>query len=161
MLGIGVILFLVVINAPRFYDTSCRFLEILDLDNLENFIEIYNNKSTGVIDSSLNEIGDAVEDFVENVTTSVNKPFEEILFEILTKALDISFNFLIYFCNYGLNIILLSYILTHETLTGTNINIKTSPLATIYIKLSEVIDLFKKIISVSYTHLTLPTNSRV
>ena len=146
MLGIGVILFLVVINAPRFYDTSCRFLEILDLDNLENFIEIYNNKSTGVIDSSLNEIGDAVEDFVENVTTSINKPFEEIIFEILTKALDISFNFIIYFCNYGLNIILLSYILTHETLTGTNINIKTSPLATIYIKLSEVIDLSKKLV---------------
>jgi hypothetical protein len=47
--------------------------------------------------------------------------------------MDFSLNFIIYFCNYGLNGIFIAYILLQENINGTQLTIKTSPLAGLYL----------------------------
>ena len=143
LLGIGLTLFLIVLNFNSFIETTNRFCEIADISNLKNFFEVYNDKSTVIYDESIKEIEEAVSGFIESIETTIDKPFEEILLEFLADALDFGLNFIIYFCNYGLNGILISYIFFHEVMSGTQITIKTSPLAGLYIKINNFLATIK------------------
>ena len=59
--------------------------------------------------------------------------------ELLESLLDFGFDFIIYFCNYGLNGLLIAYILLHENITGTQLTIKTSPLAGLYLTITKIL----------------------
>ena len=146
LLGIGLTLFLIVLNLNSFIETTNRFCEIADISNLKNFFEVYNDNSTVIYDESIKEIEEAINTFIESVETTMDRPFEDILLEFLANALDFGFNFIIYFCNYGLNGILISYILLHEIMSGTQITVKTSPLAGLFISLSNFITTIKNYI---------------
>ena len=142
-LGIGFLLFLVFQNLDSFVETTKRLSEVLKIDNLKNFFEVYNESSTVIYDESIKEIEGAVNDVIDSFQQTTQRPFEEILAEFLLNALDFGLDFFIYFCNYGLNAILITYIMLHETFAGEQITIKTSPLAFFCIKLNNLIDIIR------------------
>ena len=143
VLGVGVILLLVFLNIDSFIDTTNRLSQVLKIDSLKNFIEIYNESSTVIYDESINEIQTSVNALVESIKIPEDITFEEVFFNILTTLLDFSFDFIIYFCNYGLNIILIFYILLNETFNGEQLKIRTSPLALVYMTINRFMDKVK------------------
>ena len=139
MLGVGVILLLILQNKDSFIETTNRLSQVLKIDNLKNFFEIYNESNNVIYSESINEIADSVTNTIDSFKNNINRPIEEILLSILSNLLDFGFNFIIYFCNYGLNIILISFILLHETFAGEQLKIRTTPLAYAFIKLNNLI----------------------
>ena len=125
----------------------------MKIDNLKNFFEVYNESSTVIYDESIKEIEGAVNDVIDSFQQTTQRPFEEILAEFLLNALDFGLDFFIYFCNYGLNAILITYIMLHETFAGEQINIKTSPLTFLWIKLNNLIDSIKNTIIMFFRYL--------
>lgn len=134
------------LNYTSFIDTTKRLADILDIHNLKNFIEKYNSKRSFIYDESIKEIEDAVGGVIDNITQVAQKPFGELLGETLLNLLDFTSNLLIYFCNYGLNVIILAYIFFHETITGTQLSLKTSPPARLYLLIIKSIDKLKELI---------------
>lgn len=153
VLGLGLILFLILHNLYSFVDTTNRLKEILNPFELKNFFEIYNETSTVIYEESIKEITKAIEGAIESIQEATNKPFEEILLDFLEGALDFGFNFIIYFCNYGLNGIMITYILLHENINGTQISIKTSPLAGIYLTISKTLSSVHEAIKMAINRL--------
>ena len=137
ILGVGVILLLVFLNIDSFVASTNRLSEILKIDSLKNFFEVYNENSDIIFEESMDEIGQAIDGAIEHLEEITNKPFGEIVSDMLINALDFSFNFFIYFCNYGLNGIFLAYMMLHETFTGEHLEIRTTPLAYLVIKLDQ------------------------
>ena len=142
-LGIGILLFLVFQNLDSFVATTNRLSDILKIDSLKNFFEVYNESSTQIYDESIKEIEGAVNGVIDSFNQVSQKPFEELLAEFLYNLLDFGLDFFIYFCNYGLNAILIAYILLHETFAGEQLNIKTSPLAYLWIKINNLLNSLK------------------
>lgn len=143
VLGVGVILLLVFLNKDSFIDTTNRLSQVLKIDSLKSFIEIYNESSTVIYDESINEIQTSVNALVESIRIPEDITFEEVFFNILTTLLNFSFDFIIYFCNYGLNIIFIFYILLNETFNGEQLKIRTSPLALVYMTINRFMDKVK------------------
>ena len=154
ILGIVLILFLVFHNLTSFVETTNRLKEIFNINELKNFFEIYNENSKVIYNESINEIVEAIEGFIESIEETANKSYEELLAEFLADALDFGFNFIIYFCNYGLNGILVAYLLLHENINGIQPDIKTSPFAGIYISISKFISNIKSLSSVVYIYIS-------
>ena len=98
-LGIGFLLFLVFQNLDSFVETTKRLSEVLKIDNLKNFFEVYNESSIVIYDESIKEIEGAVNDVIDSFQQTTQRPFEEILAEFLLNALDFGLDFFIYFCN--------------------------------------------------------------
>ena len=144
VLGIGLILFLVLNNIDSFIHTTNRLKEIFNSTELKNFFQIYNEKSTVILDESIKEITEAVGSVIDSFEQTSKLSFEELLKQLLSNLLDFGFNFFIYFCNYGLNAILISYIMLHETFNGEQLHIKTSPLALFWVKINNFIDIIKQ-----------------
>ena len=67
VLGIGLLLFLVLHNLDSFVASTHRLGEILKIDSLRNWFEVYNNKNTVILDESIQEIKTNVNTIVENV----------------------------------------------------------------------------------------------
>ena len=143
VLGIGLLLFLVLNNLDSFVATTNRLSDILKIDSLKNFFEVYNESSTQIYDESIKEIEGAVNGVIDSFNQVSQKPFEELLAEFLYNLLDFGFDFFIYFCNYGLNAILIVYILLHETFAGEQLRIKTSPLAYLWIRFNNLLNMIK------------------
>ena len=143
MLGVGVILLLVFLNIDSFIDTTNRLSQVLKIDSLKSFIEIYNESSTVIFEESISEIQTSVNNFIESIKIPEEITFEEVFLNVLNTLLDFSFDFIIYFCNYGLNIIFICYILLNETFNGEQLTIKTSPLAFFYITMNNFINRVK------------------
>ena len=143
-LGLGICLILVLLNLDRFQEASIRFTDIWKAHPLESFFEAYNNKSEVIYQESMNEIGT----FIEVVSNEFEKikqmDFKEVFLNFLSNFLDFIFNLFMYFCNYGLNIVLILYIFLHETFAGTKLEIKTSPFAYAYLKVDMAISAFKQ-----------------
>ena len=137
------IILLIIMNLDSFVATTNRLSDILKIDSLKNFFEVYNESSQVIYDESMKEIGEAVGGFVDSIQATTQKPFEEILAEFLYNLLDFGLDFFIYFCNYGLNAILIAYILLHETFAGEQLNIKTSPLAYLWIRFNNLLNTIK------------------
>ena len=143
VLGIGILLFLVFQNLDSFVATTNRLSDILKIDSLKNFFAVYNESSTQIYDESIKEIEGAVNNVIDSFNQVSQKPFEELLTEFLYNLLDFGLDFFIYFCNYGLNAILIAYILLHETFAGEQLRIKTSPLAYLWIRFNNLLNMIK------------------
>ena len=141
VLGIGLLLFLVLNNIDSFIHTTNRLKEIFNSTELKNFFQIYIEKSTVILDESIKEITEAVGSVIDSFEQTSKLSFEELLKQLLSNFLDFGFNFFIYFCNYGLNAILISYIMLHETFIGEQIYIKSRPLALFWVNINNFIDL--------------------
>ena len=133
-LGLGLILTLVLLNIKSFVNTSIRFSDIWKAQPLRTFFEVYNDNSEVIYTESLNEIESFVNGVGEDIIELKERGMKDIILTFLSNFFDFMFNLFIYFCNYGLNLVLIFYIFLHETFAGTQMNIKTSPLALTYIK---------------------------
>lgn len=152
-LGAGIFLLLVFFNLTNFIDTTERLLQIKDLSTLKNYFEIYNTNSTIIYDESIKEIEGTITEVIDNVQTTTSKPISEIILNLLSNLLDFTLNFLIYFCNFGINILFITWLTFHETLNGTNLNIRTTPLATLYIKINKLISKIKQAVAIALKRL--------
>lgn len=144
LLGVGVFLLLVVYHLQNFQTSTNRLLDLKDIATLKNYFELYNINSNLIYDESIKEIENVVTDIIEQVQTTTNKPISEIILNLLSNLLDFTLNFLIYFCNFGINILFITWLTFHETLNGTNLTIRTTPLAHLYIKIHTLIDKIKQ-----------------
>ena len=55
MLGVGVILLLILQNKDSFIETTSRLSQVLKIDNLKNFFELYNESNNVIYSESINE----------------------------------------------------------------------------------------------------------
>ncbi len=143
-LGLGVILTLVLLNIKSFVNTSIRFSDIWKAQPLRTFFEVYNDKSEVIYTESMNEIGDFVEGVGDEFERIANTGLKELLLDFLSKFFDFVFDLFIYFCNYGLNLVLILYLFLHETFAGTKEEIKTSPIAYLYLKVDMALNKAKE-----------------
>ncbi len=161
LLGVGVFLLLVVYHPQNFKTSTNRLLEIRDISTLKNYFELYNTNSTVIYNESIKEIEGVVTDIIEQVQATTNKPISEIILNLLSNLLDFTLNFLIYFCNFGINILFVTWLTFHETLNGTNLTIRTTPLANLYIKIHTLIDKLKQAVVKAFKGLlSLLKNNR-
>ena len=144
VLGIGLLLFLVLHNLDSFVASTHRLGEILKIDSLRNWFEVYNDTNTVIYQESVQEIETNINTFIENVNNMKDISFEEALTNFLQWFANFLFEFTIYFCNYGLNVILIGYMMLHETFTGEQERIKTSPLARLFILVDSLYQTAKK-----------------
>ena len=144
VLGIGLLLFLVLHNLDSFVASTHRLGEILKIDSLRNWFEVYNDTNTVIYQESVQEIETNINTFIENVNNMKDISFEEALTNFLQWFANFLFEFTIYFCNYGLNVILIGYMMLHETFTGEQEKIKTSPLARLFILVDSLYQTAKK-----------------
>ncbi len=161
LLGVGVFLLLVVYNLPSFTTSTNRLLDLKDLSTIKNYFEIYNTHSTIIYDESIKEIEGVVTDIIDKVQATSKKPISEIILNLLSNLLDFTLNFLIYFCNFGINLLFITWLTFHETLNGTHLTIRTTPLATLYIKIHTLIDKLKQAVVKAFKGLlSLLKNNR-
>lgn len=146
LLGVGLVSFLIYHNYYSFQETTERVKQIFNLTELKNFFEIYNENSTVIYEESINEVIDNIESVVESIEQAVDKPFKEVVLDLLSSVLDFGFNFIIYFCNYGLNALLVAYLMLYDNINGTQLEIKTTPFAGAYLMVSKAMNKAKTII---------------
>ena len=80
VLGIGLLLFLVLNNIDSFIHTTNRLKEIFNSTELKNFFQIYNEKSTVILDESIKEITEAVGSVIDSFEQTSKLSFEEFNF---------------------------------------------------------------------------------
>lgn len=140
LLGVGAILLLIIFNLDYFVSTTKRLSEVLEIDSLKSWFEVYNDNNNLIYQEAVDEINQHVDQTIEHITNSIDKPFSEVLMDALFSGLDFLFNFIIYFCNYGVNALMIAYIFFHETFEGEQENIKISPLATGFYSVGKLIE---------------------
>lgn len=145
-LGVGLFLLLIYLNRNTFISTTNRLIEILNPKDLKNIFDIYNESSSVVYNESINEIKDAVNTTIDNINNAFDKPFEEILLDVLANILNFGFNFILYVFNYGLTGLLIAYIFVCETLNGTQKQVKTSVPAFVFMKINQFLSFIKKLV---------------
>ena len=133
VLGIGLLLFLVLHNLDSFVASTHRLGEILKIDSLRNWFEVYNDTNTVIYAESIQEIETNVNTFIENIQSFSSQSLEERFFNFLQGFANFLCDFVIYFCNYGLNILLITYLTLHETFEGEQQKVKTSLFARFFI----------------------------
>ena len=153
VLGIGLLLFLVLHNIDSFVTSTHRLGEILKIDSLKNWFEVYNNQNTVIHDEAIQEIETNVNTIIENVEATSKLTFEEMLVNFLTNFANFSLDFFIYFCNYGLNAILICYMMLHETFTGEQERIKTSLFARFFIMVDSLYQTAKKVVTKAISYI--------
>lgn len=138
---------LVFINKEVFQETTIRLLTITDYKNLKCFFENYTSVNEVIYEETIKEVTDIISEVVTKIITPPQKSFEEIALTFITNLLDFTLNFIIYFANIGINVILAISIYLHETFSATKLKIKKSLPAKIYLLIfTSIAFIIKKII---------------
>ena len=95
VLGIGLLLFLVLHNLDSFVASTHRLGEILKIDSLRNWFEVYNDTNTVIYQESVQEIETNINTFIENVNNMKDISFEEALTNFLQWFANFLFEFTI------------------------------------------------------------------
>ena len=106
-LGLGLILTLVLLNIKSFVNTSIRFSDIWKAQPLRTFFEVYNDNSEVIYTESLNEIESFLNGVGDDIIELKERGMKDIILTFLSNFFDFIFNLFIYFCNYGLNLVLI------------------------------------------------------
>ena len=123
VLFLGLCLFIVLQSTYLFAYVTDRALTIIDIENVKAFFELTNEETfTG---------------YIYEIYEKIYRLFQYIskldIEKILTHLWDLVLNFIIYFCNFGLNILLIIVIILHETFSKEEDEIKTSNGAKFYL----------------------------
>ena len=123
VLFLGLCLFIVLQSTSLFIYATDRAVTIIDIEKVKAFFELTSEeKFTGY----LYEIYEEIYRFFKYISSlDIEK--------ILTLLWDFILDFIIYFCNFGLNILLVIVIILHETFTKEEAEIKTSNGAKFYL----------------------------
>lgn len=138
LLVIAVMIFLVVQNIDSFISTTQRLKEVFNIKEVKCFFELKIDNSNIVYEEVVGEVTDTIKDTISSVTESVEQSQDkEKLLEKLkilgTNLLDFLYEFMIYFANIGLNIVIILFIYFHETFSATKEEIKRTKAANIYL----------------------------
>ncbi len=132
---------LLVTNYKTYQSSTNRLLEIFDINNLQNYFEIYILKKSNVYQEEISEIIKAVEKIIERIQ---NRPaLDELFLNFFSNSVIIIFNIMNYFMNIGINFLIIMTIYYNETFNGTNLKIKYSKSAFVFLKISKTITFIK------------------
>lgn len=123
VLFLGLCLFIVLQSTSLFIYATDRAVTIIDIEKVKAFFELTSEEEfTGY----LYEIYEEIYRFFKYISSlDIEK--------ILTLLWDFILDFIIYFCNFGLNILLVIVIILHETFAKEETEIKTSNGAKFYL----------------------------
>ena len=123
VLFLGLCLFIVLQSTSLFIYATDRAVTIIDIEKVKAFFELTNEEE---FTRYLYEIYEEIYRFFKYISSlDIEK--------ILTLLWDFILDFIIYFCNFGLNILLVIVIILHETFTKEEAEIKTSNGAKFYL----------------------------
>lgn len=135
VIGLGLSLALLFLNANSLKDTTLRFQDIFDITNLktcfDNYIEA-NTKTYVDFEAKTTE-------FINSTTTYISTFNKENVLEILSNALNILYTVLMFILNVGLNAIIILFIFIKESIYGTQLKIKHTKPALFLIKVRKII----------------------
>ena len=137
--GLGLFLTLLFLNLNKFESGYNRFQDIFDIKNLNTWFDNYLIENNHVYSEFETTTISKAEAFI-NTISNIHIDKEQIL-NFLYNLLNILYLIIMYVLNVGLNIVVLSLIFVRESIYGTNLNIKTSKAAYIYIKIRSFIGL--------------------
>lgn len=130
---------LVIVNIDSFKETTNRFKEIFKFEELKCFFELYNINNNVIV----NEIQEEIKQFIQNIINYLDQPkkdFFESLGDFCYNAFDFLLDCIIYFGNFGMNILFILYIYFHEVFTSTHLEIKTTKLAKFHLQIKKIIN---------------------
>lgn len=129
VLFLGLCLYLVLQSTSLFIYATDRAKTIIDITNVKAFFELTSDEiATQYLQEIINEISKVI-DFICDLDITILEKLGKILEMLWNILLDL----IIYFCNFGLNIVLIIGIILHETFTKEEEEIKTSKGAKIYL----------------------------
>ncbi|MCR5224073.1 MAG: hypothetical protein K6C11_02885 [Bacilli bacterium] len=144
VVGLGIFLTLLFLNLDTFQRAIIRFLDVFDLKNLNTFFDNYLESRNTVYEEFSGEVSDKVNTFVEVISNF--KITKESVIEFLLNLLNYFYLVLMYVLNVGVNVVFITFIFVRESIYGSNLAIKTSKAAKIYIKVrSFIIKVISKI----------------
>lgn len=133
VLFVGLCLLIVLQSTSIFIDATERLKDIVEIRQVKNYFENFDAKP--YLDSYVK----AIEEFVAKVVELFEK---EDFWTIVGKFLDKIWNFIldaiIYFCNFGVTILFVLWIILHEAFSKEEPNIKYTRGAKIYLKYLEL-----------------------
>ena len=133
VIGLGLSLALLFLNANSFVKTSLRFQDIFDITNLKTCFDNYLLSKQNIY----KEFEDNINQTIVNTNTYLSTFNKEKALALLSNILNILYTFLMMFLNVGINIILMFYMFIRESIYGTNLKIKYSKTASILIKIRQ------------------------
>ncbi len=141
---IAIMAILLVFNYKTFSETTNRLLEVFNIDKLRTFFDNYVTSNSDIYQSTVDDVVNQTEDILSNL--SQTRPLQEILLDILENTIIFLINFINYFLNIGVNVLIFIWIFINENINGTNLKIKYSKSALLFLKINELINLITRII---------------
>lgn len=138
---------LVILNINDFKETTNRFKEIFKIHDLKCFFELYNINSKVIEQQILLELETYINNVIETIKSTKNNFFKS-LGDLFYNAFDFLLDLIIYFGNFGMNILFILYIYFHEVFTSVHLDIKTTKLAKFHLQIKKIIN---KIITILKT----------
>lgn len=131
VLFIGLCLYLVLLSTDIFKDATWRLLEGLDLLNVQTFFEKFDSAS--YIKMYIEEIQTYITNIIDYLFFS-DIPFYQIVLDFIELLWNWILDLIIYFCNFGLTILLVLWIILHETFSKEEERVRYTKGALIYFK---------------------------
>ncbi len=158
VLGVSAMILLAYHNRNSFIETTNRFKEVFKFTEVKCFFELSLDNSNIMFDDIVDSVTTDVVDFYYSIKDSVSlqESFWDSFLNSLNTFSNILCDFLIYFCNIGLNIFLILLIYFKETFNAEKNKIRMTRSAKIFqvicdtIKLiiGNVVKLFKNIFKI-------------
>lgn len=142
---VGIALFIVlcstllILNIDGFKQTTYRVTEILDIHNLKNWFQNYTTSKSFVLDDVTKDINGVIDKII--VFFESKPDIKVMILDLLLNTLVFILNFLNYFINIGINIIFVLMLFFNETFNGSNLNIKQTKAARIFISIQQCMSL--------------------
>ena len=135
VLVVTIMVLLVLCNVPSFIKTTNRFKEVFNLEEVKIFFELDIENSHILYDEIVTEVTNDAATFLSKIYDFFsNKDVRlDSLNEALSKIFDAFCDFLIYFCNFGLNALMVIMIYFNETFNATRLNTNKTIFAKIYL----------------------------
>lgn len=129
VLFLGLCLWIVLQSTSLFIYATDRAITIIDFENVRAFFELTNDE---ILMGYLWEIYEKISGIIKYIFDLDISIFKKVV-RLLEALWNFLLDFIIYFCNFGLNIVLIIGIILHETFTKEELEIKTTKGAKVYL----------------------------
>ena len=140
-LVVTAMLLLVLCNTKSFVFTTSRFKEVFNIEEVKIFFELDLSNSKVLYEEIVLEVTNDAASFLSKVYDFFsNTEDRKIMFsEALSKLFDAFCDFLIYFCNFGINTLMVLLIYFNETFNATRLNTNKTVFAKAYLFIFNII----------------------
>lgn len=130
---------LVIVNIDSFKETTNRFKEIFKFEELKCFFELYNINNNIIQEEIISSIKEYFINLIDSFKNT-KQDFFQSLGDFIYNVFDLFLDLIIYFGNFGMNILFILYIYFHEVFTSVHLDIKTSRLAKFHLQIKKIIN---------------------